>query len=430
MRVNSLKEYLILVITLCLFFSPMNVFAEEKLAEDIACNTKSIDVTVCDTGCDYDDIGVLLEEVDNYTDRCNLNDLIINIKSGTYEVHYNHIKYIDNLIINGDDKNSTSVIFDNYFEIISATSVSISNLKISVLNGDAVLGVFDSKTLSLDNLLINATNTETGIYLNSIDQAKIDNVLVNGASLFGVYNNSCYRQINSPKAGDFPPSSYSNMLYINNSDISDNKCSVFDGCYQKNKSARKVSKYDNIPPIYDFTVDPSIEKNMVTYETDTTIISNSKLSCAVAHGINDSYYLPPSIYVMSNNTWSNKPVYDDNVIEIGDGRVIVDFEEDKIISINAIDLIDINSVFPETSGLEWSAEDDTIAKIENGRIVPLKVGNTVLKAANGRVNYRINLIVNDNLIDNPNTLNIGYVLIILVSIGVFGGFVYIKSYSK
>ncbi len=173
----------------------------------------------------------------------------------------------------------------------------------------------------------------------------------------------------------------------------------------------------------------TIGREMVEYPYDTTVISNSKISCAVAYGMDD-YYIPPSIYVDASNTWTEKPVYGDNVIESGVGRVIVDLEEEKSVTLKSKDQLELNSVFPDVSDLEWTVEDETIAMVKDGKIVPLKVGKTVLSATNGGVNYRINLIVDNSLLNNPKTFNISYVLVLLIVCGLFGSMIYKKHYSK
>lgn len=109
---------------------------------------------------------------------------------------------------------------------------------------------------------------------------------------------------------------------------------------------------------------------------------------------------------------------------------IVDLEEEKSVTLKSKDQLELNSVFPDVSDLEWTVEDETIAMVKDGKIVPLKVGKTVLNASNGSVNYRINLVVDNSLLSNPNTFNISYVLVILIVCGLFGSIIYKRHYSK
>lgn len=418
------KKCSILIITLCLLCLPKSVFAEDIATGAISCPPENINVSVCDSGeCDVQDLGEFLRELSNINSSCYINKVNINIKNGYYIVNYDYISDFNNITIKGEDKNKTTLVFDE------------------------VLEIYGMRNVTLNNVEIDAKNSKIGVLFDFIDKARVDNVVVNDASQFGVFNDRCdYADSPSPSLPnaleDEPIAAhiayYRNLVEITNSDISNNNCGIFDGCVrlpgavgQNNSDA---SSY-NLPEIVDFSelkIEPyasTIGREMVEYPYDTTVISNSKISCAVAYGMDD-YYIPPSIYVDASNTWTEKPVYGDNVIESGVGRVIVDLEEEKSVTLKSKDQLELNSVFPDVSDLEWTVEDETIAMVKDGKIVPLKVGKTVLSATNGGVNYRINLIVDNSLLNNPKTFNISYVLVLLIVCGLFGSMIYKKHYSK
>lgn len=252
-----------------------------------------------------------------------------------------------------------------------------------------------------------------------VDNVKVNNTVINGANSFGVYNNRCDLGQEAPIDRSI---SYRNLVEINNSDISNNTCGVLDGCFEE------------VEPLYDSVVSSfesyaSTSRSMIEYEYDTTVINNSKLGCAIAYGELYRNY-PPSIYIKSNNTWTEKPVYDENIVELADGRVVVEFEEERSVSLKNKNQLEINSIFENSSEFDWVVEDETIAKVKDGKIIPLKVGKTILTATNGSINYRVNLVVTNDLLNNPKTLNIGYILVAVIVFGVFGSLIYKKQKSN
>lgn len=400
------KKYYFILILLCLFVFPKNVFA--------TCMPSNVFISVCDSNeCDFNDLEEAYNSLDKYYDDCGISNLTINIGEGNYYINSFSLWNIDSLTINGDSKEGTVIRVNDYFGIGDMYDIQISDLTLKSDNSYYALRINDSNTISLNNLLIDARNADFGLYLGYNDVTKVNGLVVRNAREFGIYNNQCI----GPPTSDEPSASKmdvrKNILNVNNSDVSNNRCSILDGC----DPTERAFEFAN-------------QKSMLTYDYNTTTVSNSKLSCAVAYG-NDYYYSPPSIYIKSNNTWVEKPIYGENVVEEYDGRVIVDLEEDKTISLSKKDDLVIESIFDESaSDIEWVVEDEAIAKVENGKIIPLKVGKTVLTASNGGVNYRINLVVTSDLLNNPKTLNIGYILIVLLVSGVIGRILYKKNYSK
>lgn len=402
------------IFILCVFCFPLNVFALE-----IDCSVKNMNVSVCDSGCDYSDLGELFDDIDTYTDDCDLNSLTINIGEGYYPVSFNSIGYVDNLTIKGADKNKTTLGFDEHFRVTSTTNASISDLKINSNDEYYSFKVRNSKNVNLNNLIIDAKNSEVGILFEEVDNVKVNNTVINGANSFGVYNNRCEPNTVPSTEREII---YRNLVEINNSDISNNTCGVLDGCFEE------------VEPLYDSVVSSfesyaSTSRSMIEYEYDTTVINNSKLGCAIAYGELYRNY-PPSIYIKSNNTWTEIPVYDENIVELADGRVVVEFEEERSVSLKNKNQLEINSIFENSSEFDWVVEDETIAKVKDGKIIPLKVGKTILTATNGSINYRVNLVVTNDLLNNPKTLNIGYILVAVIVFGVFGSLIYKKQKSN
>lgn len=417
------KKLWISLFTLCLFCFPLNVFAKEPIADaGFSCTTRNISVSVCNSAeCDASDLENVFSSLMSYRNSCSIDNLTINIGEGYYYVDYFDMWDIDKLTIKGSGKEKTVIRTDSVSEYYRINDVKISDLTLKRDDGSRVFEVYDSGDVYLSNLLVDARNTDIGIELSHNDTVKTNGVVVRNAKVFGIYNNRCMRYPTSSENNQFfySGSVQKKILTIENSDISNNSCGVLDGCLELETDQAIEQAFE-----------PVAKDRMLTYDYDTTVISKSKIACAVAYG-RDYEYDPPSIYIKSNNTWIEKPIYGENVIEAYDGRVIVDLEEDKTISLSKKDNLVIESIFDDVdSDIEWVVEDERIAKVENGKIIPLKVGKTILTATNGSINYKINLVVTNNLLNNPNTLNISYILIVLLVSGVIGRIIYKKNYSK
>ena len=83
----------------------------------------------------------------------------------------------------------------------------------------------------------------------------------------------------------------------------------------------------------------------------------------------------------------------------------------------------------DLSGVIWTVKDSTIAKIENGKIIGLKNGTTVITGiGSDGTSYEIEVTV----ISNPVTMSSLYIiigLILIVILGTFGFLYYKKKYK-
>ncbi len=142
-------------------------------------------------------------------------------------------------------------------------------------------------------------------------------------------------------------------------------------------------------------------------------------------------------------TFGIRPVINvdtNNKTLVGDGTVDNHYELEEIttnryrktITVEEGSQFDITTVFEEESNLcydiSWSIQDETIARIENNKIVVLQEGTTIITGTceNGLVTYEIELIV----INNPITNSMSYILIGIVFIVIIGTITYIVYKKK
>ena len=82
-------------------------------------------------------------------------------------------------------------------------------------------------------------------------------------------------------------------------------------------------------------------------------------------------------------------------------------EDAKLINVNIKSETSIDEIFSNIDippSISWRVEDESIAKIENGKIVALKAGTTTIIGTGDNINLRIDVVVNPETVEVPNTL--------------------------
>ena len=82
-------------------------------------------------------------------------------------------------------------------------------------------------------------------------------------------------------------------------------------------------------------------------------------------------------------------------------------EDAKLINVNINSETSINELFSNIDippSISWRVEDESIAKIENGKIVALKAGTTTIIGTGDNISLRIDVVVNPETVEVPNTL--------------------------
>ena len=101
----------------------------------------------------------------------------------------------------------------------------------------------------------------------------------------------------------------------------------------------------------------------------------------------------PKYTLTITNTYKEEP--DDNL------------EDAKLINVNINSETSIDELFSNIDlppSISWRVEDESIAKIENGKIVALKAGTTTIIGTGDNINLRIDIVVNPETVEVPNTL--------------------------
>lgn len=101
----------------------------------------------------------------------------------------------------------------------------------------------------------------------------------------------------------------------------------------------------------------------------------------------------PKYTLTITNTYKEEP--DDNL------------EDAKLINVNINSETSIGELFSNIDippSISWRVEDESIAKIENGKIVALKAGTTTIIGTGDNISLRIDVVVNPETVEVPNTL--------------------------
>lgn len=91
--------------------------------------------------------------------------------------------------------------------------------------------------------------------------------------------------------------------------------------------------------------------------------------------------------------------------------------EEKKVSLNISRNVRVSSFFEDIGeDVQWSVSDTSILKLENGNIIPLKVGSTLIETDVNGVHYQLHIDVTDDILENPKT---GDVLLFVVLLTIF-----------
>ncbi len=198
-------------------------------------------------------------------------------------------------------------------------------------------------------------------------------------------------------------------LLIKNSDLSDNACSIhletLDLGYC---DMGYTNRFKPELKLLDFSVNAN---------NPDTVIQNSKVCCALSRKGNIASYhddinitgqSPISImYFDKTNTWT-KPISrgeeeNDNVIELDNNIILIEQTNKDIISLNVEKEVDLSKYFNSlVSDIEWTVEDESILTIQNGKIIPKKIGETNIIGRSDKDAYYLNIKITEER--NPNTV--------------------------
>lgn len=217
-------------------------------------------------------------------------------------------------------------------------------------------------------------------------------------------------------------------LKIENSDLNDSTCSVvayvpeIRSCPDANTTNNKLL--------------PKYLKNKKPLSIE---VSNSKVNCAYTYS-NDLNKDAMDLFFDYKNEWKNPVVRfqefedDGNVLERNNGNIFIEHGSDATLVLKVDKDKLITDYFknivanPELLG-DWFIEDESIVKMDNNKLTPLKVGKTSISSAINNDTYVLNVSVVDKegQAENPNTTaGITRLVILTLIMGIIALVLYIK----
>ena len=368
------NTYLYIIIILLLFF-PLSTFAVEGAPDcpNYDEETKTCTLSLCLDGCD--DLNP--NSIRFYQD---VETLIINLQNDTYPFYYPWMNfYVDNVIINGNNSTLTysdGISTEQRFRIVGRS------LKINDLNIDFPLSAYGSNYVELNNIRFTVEHDDSSLIIEGEPDSKINNSTIKG--IFAQMENT-------------------QLMEIDNSDIrSQNHCSLI--------FAKRYSDTSNKFKILPSFLSGDGEENGPSFlpdnQTPDVIIKNTKLNCAEASA---SGGLSSAIYIDSTNEWEDNVIDrsdNGNVLEEGDGKIYIETSNNESVEVSTDDDLSLSDYFDNIVNINnviWEVEDDTIARIENNKIIPLKPGTTNIYGTEGRNFYKLAFTVREDVVEPTPT---------------------------
>ena len=324
----------------------------------------------------------------------------------------------------------SSVTFENSIINTNNNSFSAYNLTLidSTINGSySATGkqkYTDSKingTVSINNGYADFDNVEITNGL-SFTKTYCTNYTNNFSNLESSIKNS---KISNPNGNAIYLSSRDNdIITIDNTDLDNCACSI----------VANVPAYISCPVAnYGKSLRPSYLAYSESLNTQINVY-NSKVNCAKTSSI-DTNKKAINMYFAENNTWTEDIVRGTelpaNIIELNNGIIYIDHSKKDVLKLNVDKDKPIESYFEgviqdgEVLG-DWIIGDESIVKIENGKIVPLKVGETTITGLVAGEMYTLYITVTEDMV-NPDTKDI---VIAIIACAITAIFIFIVVYDK
>ncbi len=169
-------------------------------------------------------------------------------------------------------------------------------------------------------------------------------------------------------------------------------------------------------------------------------VTNSKVNCASTYS-EDTNVKAMNQFFDYQTKWS-KPIVrgtdlesNANVIEKNDGVIYIENAATDTLILN-VDLEKpiadyFKDILPEGETLgEWFIEDETILKVENNKIVPLKVGTTAIYGVVNSNVYSVYITVTDDMVNPGTGYNMSNVVILIVVLALVAVIIHFKKPIK
>ena len=325
-------------------------------------NAETLTYDICESGCEYTNLSDVSTTINNISDLSN-KDIIININSDmSGQLHIGSISNsIKSITINGNNQD-----FNNKsFNIIA------KNIELNGCNN-----LYDVTTDNSEHVSINNSNIKILSY-NSID--------FNGQIMTDEINLSEVLNIDETSLNNLKMLNLIGNFKIRNMDFSNIILCNFAGTININSS--KLNKVLNVPMAGNI--------NINIYNTEFNNLKYINITAEEEAELNevDQYY------DSFDSTILSKDIYDINVADyVGQYKSSTTVFFDKETKLKHSDKLDLTSYldyYTEDKEIEYTIEDESIAKIDNKELIGLKEGSTKVTVTtdDGHVVYNINLVV-------------------------------------
>ena len=369
-----MKRGLIVFVALILIM-PVNVKAYgpgTDKCDEYNAETKTCTINICKNDCRFDNL------LDSFDFNVEVDNLVISLEKNEYILSSQTLNYLEFENIYIDGNNSTL----SFIEDLSSRKLNIYSIGLNImdLNINMPIEAYDANVIHFDNVNIsNGSGYNYGLSINRF----LDNIKIENSKIPGVV---VYSSVPLP-------------IQINNSDLTGaQECSIF-YYLQPEPGADKVSPFMKNDSRLKFLGMSNISRN-------GAFLTNSKINCAKCDNYNS---MPLHIYIDSTNEWEdNRIVRDENVLELSDNTfIMIERADEDTVSINAIDDLNLNNYFnsiDEEASINWVVQDEEIAVVRNNRIIPLKVGSTLISGEIGHDLYTLRLNVTEDMINPTPTV--------------------------
>lgn len=389
-------------------------------------NLKSDIVGIYGDDSILDNVNVLANEFHFQPESGNVNSVIKNSKINTLN----------------SNNNKVTIRFFATIENTEITAPTVQNygivMKGSTINGNVVA---EEKQVYKNSKI----NGHVSINLNQIE---FDNVeITDGLNLHRTYCEMDYNPANDYESyiknskiyGEVPLTIRSRDRYnllIENTDLDDttkdNSCSItvnspqVQTCPKSNTPSKKLM--------------PSYLKNEDTFKNISINVKNSKVNCAKTYS-EDVNNAALDLFFDYQTKWS-KPIVRSNdlestanVVERNNGNIYIEAGAEDTLKLN-VDLEKniseyFKDIIPNGSVLgDWFIEDESILKVENGKIIPLKAGTTAIYSVIDNNVYSVYITVTDDMVNPGTGGSIHNVILLIVVLSLIALILHLKRPIK
>ena len=386
-----MKKYIYLILSLLLI--------------PIMVNAETLTYEVCDNGCEYSnlrDVKIAIENISDLTDK----DIVINVNSDMD----------DDLRIGDIDNMANSVTINGNNHDLNNKSFILNSKKVEI-NDSKLFGVqiVNTEKISINNSIIKRIEYSS---IDSNDQIKPNEVNISNAFNIDEISQNNLKWVLLYGNIKLENMDFSNQVLI----IESGNINIFDSKIWKIYNLTAATK--KTAHIYNSKF-KSLKYTNITSEED-----DARNEYIQFFSYFDSSLLHHDIYDIQAPEYSNTTVYFD--------------KETNLKPSDKLNLPVFLDYYTEDKEIEYTIEDESIAKIENKELIGLKEGSTKVTVTtdDGHVVYIINLVVEKETIPEKidkmtikvpitgNKVKIWVVVVSALLLAVIGGCIYMLIKNK